>query len=291
MKRLPLLIVFAALLVSAPRLAVAFVLADGVTLAPTLAAWVFTGTGVASGVVLTLGNAYLARVLAAHWKRRGGLWALLLVSWVLFLAFAVVLIAPLLASGLRHSVLAEVLPSAAQQWGWAVIAALSVEVLAAAAMGALVLSDEPTAVGASKRNGGIRDALRERIVRTLNADAMPQAPQSTTVATAMPELSAAVPTVQLAEPTREGWSCPQCGKWLKNKSAESAHPASTPQSMGNSLRKPRQRMETTAAVANVATAMPRRWQVRAMRQAISPRLAIKIFLNTSVRSSAVGAFR
>lgn len=156
MKRLAFWIAVAALLVSAPRLAVTFVVADGIALGAQTAVWVFGGTGVASGIVLTGGNVYVAHALAQHWKRRNGLWAVLLVSWLLFLGFTVVLVAPLLVYGLSQSALSGVLSVTGQRWAWAITAALSVELLAAAAMAAHVLSAEPT--GSARASGAQRDS-------------------------------------------------------------------------------------------------------------------------------------
>ncbi len=231
MKRLPLLIVCAALLVSAPRLAIAFVMADGVTLSATVAAWVFTATGVASGIVLTGGNVYLATALAEHWQRRGGLWAVLLAAWTLFLAFAVALIAPVLAYGLSHSVLREVLPTSAARWAWSVIAALSVEVLAAAAMAASVLSAAPSKPSAEpKRTSAIRAALSERIVRTLEADTAPSiTPDAVSGVLDMPMPTAwerpAAHDAPIAphEAPRSGYTCPLCNRVFASKNALSAH--------------------------------------------------------------------
>lgn len=168
MKRLAFWIAAAALLVSAPRLALAFLLADGVLLEPAVEASVYAWTGVASGLVLTGGNVYLAHALAQHYKRRGGLWWVLLGAWVLFLAFSIVLIAPALVAGLTHSVLAEVLTAPQQRWLWAVVAALSVEVLAAAAMAAHVLSAEPTQASTrSTARSGVSSAMSDAAVRLL----------------------------------------------------------------------------------------------------------------------------
>lgn len=195
-QRLPFAIVIAALVVSAPRLAVAFLLADGVGINERVQVAVYVLTGVASGIVLTGGNVYLAHALAEHWKRRGGLWVILLVSWALFLGFAVVLIAPALVYGLTHSVLAEVLASAQTRWAWAIVAALSVEVLAAAAMAAHVLNDEPTQ---AVRKVGVGSALSAAIVRRLERTSA-EAPR--TIGELQPELRlrAALVSEPLAQP-------------------------------------------------------------------------------------------
>lgn len=201
MRRFAFIIAAAALLVSAPRLALAFLLADGVTLSPAVEGAVYAWTGVASGVVLTGGNIYLAHALAEHWKRRGALWVVLLVSWVLFLAFAVVLIAPALVAGLSHSELAQVLTSDRQRWGWAVVAALSVEVLAAAAMAASVLSAEPTA--ATAKRTGVGSALSGAAVRLLGKVASNAAPVSDVqpLTPALPAPLNALPAGSTVSPT------------------------------------------------------------------------------------------
>ncbi len=210
----------AALLVSAPRLAVTFVMADGVTLAPTVAVAVFAGTGIASGLVLTGGNVYIAHALAEHWRRRGGLWTVLLVAWLLFLVFAVWLIAPLLVYGLGHSALAEVLGSAGQRWAWAVTAALSVELLAAAAMAASVLSGEPTQTAPQKRTRSVADALTQRIVRTLDRD-VSAAP---TAASAAVLVTSAAPTALSAPaPTPPAFACPTCPRTFSSQQALAGH--------------------------------------------------------------------
>lgn len=195
MKRLAFWIAAAALLVSAPRLALAFLLADGVALAPAVEASVYAWTGVASGLVLTGGNVYLAHALAQHYKRRGPLWVVLLGSWVLFLGFTVVLIAPALVAGLAHSVLAEVLTTPQQRWLWAIVAALSVEVLAAAAMAAHVLSAEPTQASVrSTARSGVGSAFTDAAVRVLGKvaaeSAAAQQPAATLSASPLPVQSA-----------------------------------------------------------------------------------------------------
>lgn len=172
MQRLAFVIAVAALLVSAPRLAMAFLLADGVLIGAEIQSVVYGGTGIASGVVLTGGNIYLAHALAAHWKRRGGLWAILLVAWASFLAFAVILIAPALVYGLTHSVLAEVLSTPGWRWFWGIVAALSVEILAAASMAASVLAAEPEQAVRKPSAPGIVAALRGAALRRIERDGL-----------------------------------------------------------------------------------------------------------------------
>lgn len=128
-----LVVVVLALLVTAPRLAHAFIMADGLAMDATWEYWLLVVTGVASGLVLTLGNAYLAHVLASHFTRDDALSWVLLSAWCVYLVFAVALIAPALVVGLVRSPLTAVLwwPLV---WVYAVVAALSVEVLVAGSM-------------------------------------------------------------------------------------------------------------------------------------------------------------
>lgn len=128
-----LVVVVLALLVTAPRLAHAFIMADGLSMDAYWEYWLLVVTGVASGLVLTLGNAYLAHVLASHFKRHDALSWVLLSAWVVYLLFAVALIAPALVVGLARSPISTVLywPLV---WAYAVVAALSVEVLVAGSM-------------------------------------------------------------------------------------------------------------------------------------------------------------
>jgi hypothetical protein len=143
-RHIGLLVVGLALIVTAPRLAHAFIMGDGLALDTRVEFWTLVVTGVASGLVLTVGNAFLAHVLARHFDRRSPLAWLLALAWVVYLLFAVALIAPALMVGMQRSPLVTVMPYTLLQWAWCVLAALSIEVLVAGSMAAYAIAARVT---------------------------------------------------------------------------------------------------------------------------------------------------
>jgi hypothetical protein len=129
--RLGLWIAIAALCVNAPRLVQAFLEADGLQLNPQLRPVLMGATGVAAALTLTGGGAWLAHELARGAARLQGL---LLTCWSLVLVGQLVLIPPLLMAEMATSRLGTVLPQSWQRWGWAFVAVLLVELVAAGAM-------------------------------------------------------------------------------------------------------------------------------------------------------------
>lgn len=144
MQRISFGIVIAALLVSAPRLTLSFLLGDGIPVDPQIEIAILTVSGIGSGVVLTIGNAVLAHALAVKAGQRSGLWWLEACAWLLFLLGAVILVSPTLVVGLQRSVLAAVL-TPSQAWLWAITAVVIVELLVGACMAASILASEPAA--------------------------------------------------------------------------------------------------------------------------------------------------
>lgn len=137
-----LLVVVFALMVQAPRLAYSFILADGLTIAPTAEYWGLVITGMALSICLTLGNAYLVHILAKRFRADSWLSWILLGAFCLYMAFAVVLVAPAIVVGMQNSPIARVLGGETTStivWAWAIIAALSVEILVAGSMAAYAL--------------------------------------------------------------------------------------------------------------------------------------------------------
>lgn len=177
MQRISMGLVFVALLVTAPRLTLAFLTGDGIVIPQHIEVMLLTATGVGSGVVLTVGNAILAHALAQKANYKGLLWYVLLLAWLCFLVSAVVVVSPTLVSGLRKSSLITVLPSAAAQWFWAITAVAVVEVLVGAAISASILETEQqqTVSAGPTALGRLGNALLNRLEQTL-------APISPTVA-------------------------------------------------------------------------------------------------------------
>ena len=165
MERISLGLVVIALLVTAPRLTLAFIIGDGVIVPSNIEVGLLVATGIGSGIVLTVGNAVLAHALARKSTQKGMLWWVLLMAWLAFLVSALILVTPPLVYGFRESKLITVVPSGAAQWAWAITAVAVVEILVGASIVASILENEtgeqkPSTPGALGRIGG---ALLERI--------------------------------------------------------------------------------------------------------------------------------
>jgi hypothetical protein len=144
----------AAVLVTAPRLVIAFLAADGVALPPAMRTTLLCTSSVATAICLTGGSAYLAQAIAA--ARGAG--RLLPVLWLVILVASSALMAPVLAAGLAASPLAAVLSGPAERWGWAICAVLAVDLVAAAVM---------RADAVARRQHEERDAAHEREIAEL----------------------------------------------------------------------------------------------------------------------------
>ena len=119
----------AAVTVTAPRLALAFLAADGVVVPTSWRIDLLAVASIASAVVLTGGTAYLAHAIAVARSRRGVLVAL----WTAALACSGALIAPAIVATLRAQPLSVVL-GAQRHWGWSICAVLAVDLVASGAM-------------------------------------------------------------------------------------------------------------------------------------------------------------
>jgi MFS family permease len=123
------LFAIAAVTVTAPRLALAFLAADGVVV-PT--AWridLLAVSSIATAVVLTGGTAYLAHAIAVASSGRG----LLVALWTAALVCSGALIAPAIVATLRAQSLSAVL-GVQRHWGWSICAVLAVDLVASGAM-------------------------------------------------------------------------------------------------------------------------------------------------------------
>lgn len=126
----------AAIGVNAPRLALAYLEANGLP-APAWRPAALLVTAVATGVVLTGGLAWVGHVAAStqHLRRT------LAVLGVVTLAMAAVLATPLLVAGLAGEPMADVLAGDAAHWAWSLVAVLCGELVAVAAVVAQVAAD------------------------------------------------------------------------------------------------------------------------------------------------------
>lgn len=128
--RLALLLAVAAIVVNAPRLILVFLEAEAVPVSAGLRVGLLGLTGIATGIVLTGGGAFLAHAVARGRRFR----RLLTVTWLLVLVCSGVLITPMLAAGLGREPLTEVLSGATTRWVWSAVAVLAVELVAAGSM-------------------------------------------------------------------------------------------------------------------------------------------------------------
>lgn len=137
-KRVGLWLALAALLVNGPRFVLIFLKIDSIDMPKPMEAALLTATGIATGLVLTGGGAYIAHALAK--SRTGGMlrWFMIL-CWFLLLIFSVVLLAPLMVAAIDESPLKTVLNSKFSQWLWSITSVLAVEVIAGGAMVAYAL--------------------------------------------------------------------------------------------------------------------------------------------------------
>lgn len=128
--RFGLFLAVVAIAVNAPRLILVFLEAEGVPVSSELRVALLALTGIATGVVLTGGGAFLAHAVAwgRHFRR------LLLVVWLIVLMATGILITPMLAAALAQAPLTAVLASPSLRWLWSAVAVLAVELVAAGSM-------------------------------------------------------------------------------------------------------------------------------------------------------------
>jgi hypothetical protein len=176
----------AAVLVTAPRLVLAFLAADGIALPGAVRTTLLCTSSVATAICLTGGGAYLAQAVAA--TRGGG--RVLGVLWLLILVASSALMAPVLAAGLATSPLAAVLGGPAERWGWAICAVLAVDLVAAAVM---------RADAVARRQQEERDAAHDREV----AELIEQRDRARALAARATETAAASAAAEAAKPAAE----------------------------------------------------------------------------------------
>jgi MFS family permease len=119
----------AAVTVTAPRLALAFLAADGVVVPTPWRIDLLAVSSVATAVVLTGGIAYLAHAIAVAPARRG----VLILLWTAALVCSGALIAPSIVATLRVQPLAAVL-GVERHWSWSICVVLAVDLVASGAM-------------------------------------------------------------------------------------------------------------------------------------------------------------
>jgi MFS family permease len=148
-----LLVVVFALGVQMPRIMFAFAMTDNLIgkLGEENEYNLLMTSAVMGAFVLTLGNAYLAHILAQRSAQRDALWIMTALAWGTTLIFSVIIIAPSLRVGLDKSPLASVLQEPwhldvpVMRWLYCIVLALAFELLAAGSMAAYALASRETA--------------------------------------------------------------------------------------------------------------------------------------------------
>lgn len=138
MKKVGLWLAIAALLVNGPRFVLIFLRVDNLMIPLVIEAIMLGATGVATGLVLTGGGAYIAHSLAES-KTQGMVRTVMIVCWFLLLIFNIILLAPLMVSAIRESPLKTVFETKFSQWLWSITSVLAVEIISAGAMAAYAL--------------------------------------------------------------------------------------------------------------------------------------------------------
>lgn len=206
-----------AIAVNAPRLVLAFLAADGVAVDERLRAALLGVTGLATGIVLTGGGAYLAHAVARHPEHR----TVLVVTWLLVLTCAALLVTPMLVAGLGGVQLAEVLPSSLLRWAWSAVAVIAVELVAAGSMvahGAEVAGEQR----AAQAEGELVELARERNRLQAELSRRPSQPEPPAPPPSRRSRSALAPAAG-AVPCRNG-----CGFVGRSLRAEAGHQRACP---------------------------------------------------------------
>lgn len=166
MKKIGLWLAIAALLVNGPRFVIIFLRIDNIDLPLQAEATMLGATGVATGLVLTGGGAYIAHRLAES-KTRGMTQFVMVLCWFLLLLFSVVLLAPLMVSAIRISSLQLVLASNFSQWIWSITAVAAVEIIAAGAMAAYAIEERSSESHLEGADNSAFSILSNALVRRL----------------------------------------------------------------------------------------------------------------------------
>lgn len=174
MKNIGMKIAMVAIFVNAPRFVIAFLAADGMRFPAIIEGAMLAITGIATGVVLTGGGAYIAHELIAMkghpWSR-----AFMAVCWIALLAFSVIILAPMMAAMLANSELVSVLDTVTKRLQWSIASVVAIEVLTAGAMVAHAATQSAEiAVTASNKSSAwnlVSNALANRIASQLQPQA------------------------------------------------------------------------------------------------------------------------
>lgn len=179
MKKVGLWLAIAALLVNGPRFVLIFWRVDGLAMPITAEAIMLSLTGIATGLVLTGGGAYIAHSLAES-PTRGLVRTVMIICWFLLLIFNVILLAPLMVSAIRESSLQTVFDTNFSQWLWSITSVLAVEIISAGAMAAYALVGKIENASQPDSQPNAFSILAGALVRRLETSIAPQPVSSVT---------------------------------------------------------------------------------------------------------------
>lgn len=179
MKKVGLWLAIVALLVNGPRFVLIFLLIDDLTVPVVVETMMLSVTGVATGLVLTGGGAYIAHSLVES-KTRGMVRTVMITCWFMLLIFNIILLAPLMVSAIRESQMRDVFESNFFQWLWSITSVLAVEIISAGAMAAYALQEKPENPQYQDSQPGAFSILTGALVRRLENSIAPQASMSVT---------------------------------------------------------------------------------------------------------------
>lgn len=170
MKNIGLKIALIAIFVNAPRFVITFLAADGMRFPAMIEGAMLAITGIATGIVLTGGGAYIAHELIAM---KGHAWsrAFMALCWVALLAFSVIILAPMMAAMLANSELAIVLDTVQKRLQWSIASVVAIEILTAGAMVAHAATQNEFVDAKVQHNASawsvVSNALAQRIATQL----------------------------------------------------------------------------------------------------------------------------
>lgn len=173
MKKVGLWLAIVALLVNGPRFILIFLLIDDLTIPLVVETTLLSITGIATGLVLTGGGAYIAHSLVES-QTRGMVRTVMIICWFMLLIFNVILLAPLMVSAIRESQMKDVFASNFFQWLWSVTSVLAVEIISAGAMAAYALQGKTESSQYQDSQPSAFSLLTGALVRRLENSIAPQ---------------------------------------------------------------------------------------------------------------------
>lgn len=237
MKKVGLWLAIIALLVNGPRFVLIFLQVDNLTIPLSVEAIMLGITGIATGLVLTGGGAYIAHSLAES-QTRGIVRTVMIACWFLLLIFNIILLAPLMVFAIRESPLNTVFDTNFSQWLWSITSVLAVEIISAGAMAAYALEGRTENPPDHDSQPGAFSILTGALVRRLENSIAPQASTGVTSST----ITVTQPVTPLSHDNRQIEPLSQGGEWLEDETVALSSDVTSDQTDGKTSKVERQRL-------------------------------------------------